>query len=210
MENNKIVNNQPNQNSEPKKEFNKPKKNFNNSPSKDGLYEKTVLTKRINKTTKGGRRGRFSAAVVVGDKKGLVGFGIGKAVEITEAIRKAAKNARKNVVKVLINKKSGLCHDVFAKFGASEVLIKTAPVGSGIVAGGVIRTILTLAGFKDCCSKNMGSSCLNNMAVATIKALLQQRTYKEINNARFSTMGPDKKPLPPNNFNKLFKGGYNK
>jgi small subunit ribosomal protein S5 len=169
------------------------------SRPKDDIEEKTVMTKFINKTTKGGRRSRFSALVVCGDKKGRVGFGLGKSKEITVAVKKAGQAARNSMVKVLINKKGGIYHEVSTKFGATKVLLKTAPVGAGIIAGGVIRTILELAGYKDVCAKNVGrASSPTNMATATINGLLSQKTPRVIAGERGLTT------------EQLFKGGFNK
>jgi len=147
---------------------------------KDGLEKRTVMTKFINKTTKGGRRSRFSALVIVGDKKGRVGWGKGKSIEISTAVAKAEQNAKKNIVNVLINKKGGLYHDVYLKKGTTKLLLKTMPVGSGLKAGGVTRTILELAGYKDACTKNLGNSSPINVAQATIEALLMQKDSKTI------------------------------
>jgi small subunit ribosomal protein S5 len=177
----------------PRQQFNKPR-TFTRTPNE--YEEKTVMTKFINKTTKGGRRSRFSALVIVGNRKGKVGYGIGKSKEISVAVKKATDDAKKNVVNVLINKKGGLYHEIVAKSGATKILFKTAPVGSGIVAGGVIRTILELAGYKDVCSKNMGSGSPINMAQTTIQALTSQKTPMQIAESRGLSM------------KQLFKGGH--
>ncbi|MDR3249629.1 MAG: 30S ribosomal protein S5 [Mycoplasmataceae bacterium] len=179
--------------------------------AKDEFEEKTVMTKRINKTTKGGRRGRFSALVIVGDRNGRVGYGLGKSVEISNAIKKASKDARKNLKTFLINKRGGLFHDLYAQNGATKILIKTAPVGSGIIAGGVIRVILELAGYKDACSKNLGSNSPINMAQTTFKALSQLKTPMQMARERFAKVSFDEngKKIVGGNLNKLFKGGHN-
>lgn len=159
-----------------KKSFGK----FNNS----GFDSQTVEIKRISKTTKGGRRMRFSALVVIGDKNGKVGYGIGKATEVPNAIKKATKNARNSVRKVIINKKGTLYHEVIGYAAASKVLIKPAKPGTGIVAGGAIRSVIEYAGFKDVYTKNLGSNTKTNMVQATLNALLNQKHPSTIANLR--------------------------
>ena len=142
----------------------------------DGFIEKMVDVKPVNKTTKGGRNMRFSVLVVIGDKKGQVGFGMGKSKEIPNAIKKANKNARNNITKVVMNKRGTLYHEVVGKSCAAKVLIKPAPEGTGIVAGGAIRAVIELAGFKDVYTKNLGKNTAVNMIRATINGLKQQKT----------------------------------
>jgi len=144
--------------------------------SEDGMSEKVVAIKRISKTTKGGRNMRFSVLVVVGDKKGSVGFGMGKSVEIPNAMKKATKNARNNITKVTMNKRGTLYHEVVGKSCAAKVLLKPAPEGTGIVAGGAIRAVIEAAGFKDVYTKNMGKNTAVNMIRATINGLKAQKT----------------------------------
>ncbi|GMO14152.1 MAG: hypothetical protein Ta2E_04270 [Mycoplasmoidaceae bacterium] len=185
---------EPTHSSKPTYGANKPRSQ--RAPSE--FEEKTVMTKFVNKTTKGGRRSRFAALVIVGNRKGKVGYGTGKSKEISVAVKKATDDAKKNVVNVLINKKGGLYHEFEVKQGATKILFKTAPQGSGIVAGGVIRTILELAGYKDVCCKNMGSGSPINMAQTTIKGLLSQKTPHQIAESRGLSL------------KQLFKGGHNK
>ncbi|WP_412032241.1 30S ribosomal protein S5 [Malacoplasma muris] len=165
--------------------------NFNKDASKSqqkkpvristtGYEEKVVGVKRISKTTKGGRSMRFSALVVIGDKKGLVGFGMGKSIEVPIAIKKALKNAKNNMFKIKMNKRNTLYHEVIGRHGAGRVLVKPAPEGTGIIAGGPIKVVLELAGFTDVYSKNLGKNTSLNMVRATIKGLLSQKTPKEI------------------------------
>ncbi len=165
--------------------------NFNKDSSKSqqkkpvristtGYEEKVVGVKRISKTTKGGRSMRFSALVVIGDKKGLVGFGMGKSIEVPIAIKKALKNAKNNMFKIKMNKRNTLYHEVIGRHGAGRVLVKPAPEGTGIIAGGPIKVVLELAGFTDVYSKNLGKNTSLNMVRATIKGLLSQKTPKEI------------------------------
>lgn len=148
--------------------------------STTGFEEKVVGVKRISKTTKGGRSMRFSALVVIGDRKGLVGFGMGKSIEVPVAIKKALKNAKNNMTRIKINKKFTVYHEVIGKHGAGKVLVKPAVEGTGIIAGGPIKVVLELAGFRDVYSKNLGKNTSLNMVRATIKGLLSQKTPKEI------------------------------
>lgn len=148
--------------------------------STTGFEEKVVGVKRISKTTKGGRSMRFSALVVIGDRKGLVGFGMGKSIEVPVAIKKALKNAKNNMVRIKFNKKFTVYHEVIGKHGAGKVLVKPAIEGTGIIAGGPIKVVLELAGFRDVYSKNLGKNTSLNMVRATIKGLLSQKTPKEI------------------------------
>ena len=134
------------------------------------LEEKVVSIKRVTKVVKGGRRFRFTALVVVGNKKGLVGFGFGKAKEVPDAIRKAVDDAFKNIVKVNI-KGSTIAHDVEVKFNASRIILKPACDGTGVIAGGATRPVVELAGIKDILTKSLGSNNASNVVRATIKAL---------------------------------------
>lgn len=145
-----------------------------------GYEEKVVGVKRISKTTKGGRSMRFSALVVIGDKKGLVGFGMGKSIEVPVAIKKALKNAKNNMYKIKMNKNCTLFHEIIGKYGAGRVMLKPAKEGTGIIAGGPIRVVLELSGFKDVYSKNLGKNTSINMIRATLEGLLNQKTPKEI------------------------------
>jgi small subunit ribosomal protein S5 len=153
---------------------------FNKKPARSrvdamGFEEKVVAIKRISKTTKGGRHMRFSALVVLGDKNGKVGYGIGKSTEVPNAIKKAIKNARNNVTKVIMNKRNTVYHEIIGRHGASKVLLKPAPEGTGIIAGGAIRAVIELAGFKDIYTKNLGSNTALNMVQAAIDGLVKQR-----------------------------------
>ena len=161
-----------------KENLNEPKKPQKISTT--GYEEKVVGVKRISKTTKGGRSMSFSALVVIGDRKGFVGFGMGKSIEVPVAIKKALKNAKNNMFKIKMNKKFTLYHEVIGKHGAGKVLIKPAIEGTGIIAGGPIKVVLELAGFKDIYSKNLGKNTSLNMVRATIKGLLSQKSPKEI------------------------------
>lgn len=165
---------------------NKPNKIVKQSVT--GLEEKIVGVKKISKTTKGGRNMRFSALAVIGDRKGNVGFGLGKSIEVPVAIRKALKSAKNNMYKVKMNKNFTLYHEVIGKHGAGKVLIKPAPKGTGVIAGGPIKVVLELCGFKDVYSKNLGKNTSLNMVRATIKGLQMQKSPKEYATLRDKTL----------------------
>lgn len=146
----------------------------------DGFEQKVVKIKRINKTTKGGRKMRFSVLLVIGDRKGNVGFGMGKSIEIPNAMQKALKNAKNNLTKVIMTKKGSIYHDIVGKACAAKILLKPAPLGTGIVAGGAIRTVIELAGYSDIYTKNLGKNTPANMIQATINGLKAQKTVEYI------------------------------
>lgn len=138
--------------------------------NREEFEEVIVNIGRVTKVVKGGRRFRFTALVVVGNKKGLVGFGFEKAKEVPDAIRKAVDDAFKNIVKVNI-KGSTIAHDVEVKFNASRIILKPASDGTGVIAGGATRPVVELAGIKDILTKSLGSNNASNVVRATIKAL---------------------------------------
>lgn len=138
--------------------------------NRDEFEESIVNIGRVTKVVKGGRRFRFTALVVVGDKKGTVGFGFGKAKEVPDAIKKAVDNAFKNLVKVNI-KGSTIAHDIEHKYNASKILLKPASEGTGVIAGGATRPVLELAGVKDILTKSLGSNNPATVVRATIEAL---------------------------------------
>lgn len=144
------------------------------------LEEKVISIGRVTKVTQGGRHFRFSATVAVGNRKGLIGIGNGKANEVPEAIKKALQAAQKNVVKVALLDNRTIPHEATAKVGRSVVLLKPAKEGRGIIAGGAARAVLELAGVKDIVSKSLGSNTQVNVAKATLEALLMQRTPEHI------------------------------
>ncbi len=125
------------------------------------LEEKVVDIKRVTKVVKGGRNMRFAALVVVGDKNGHVGVGLGKAAEVPEAIRKGKEDATKSLVEVPINDNGSIPHDWTGKFGSASVLLKASPEGTGIIAGGPARSVLELAGYKNIRTKSLGSNNIN-------------------------------------------------
>ena len=149
--------------------------------SKKNLLEETVVSiSRVTKVTKGGRHFRFSATVVVGNRKGLVGIGTGKANEVPEAIKKAIQAANKNVVKVALIDNRTIPHEAIAKMGRASVLIRPAKEGTGVIAGGAARAVLELAGIKDIVSKSLGSNTKINVAKATLEALKMQKTPEKV------------------------------
>lgn len=166
------------------KENNTKKQPIKRSLSPDGFEERIVKIKRISKTTKGGRIMRFSALVVIGDKKGTVGFGMGKSNEVPDAIKKAIKNANNNLVKVKMNKNGTVYHEMNGRHGASKILIKPAPIGKGIIAGGPVRAVVELAGFQDIYTKSLGANTAINMIRATVNGLTGQFSPQEIANLR--------------------------
>lgn len=144
------------------------------------LFEEEIINiGRVTKVTKGGRHFRFSATVAVGDRKGQVGIGSGKANEVPEAIKKAVAQATKNVVRVSVVGGT-IPHEAIGVRGASKVLLKPAAKGTGVKAGGPVRSVLELAGVHDILSKSLGSSTKINMAYATLNALRSQRTKEHV------------------------------
>lgn len=165
------------------------KKNNNRREVRKSPYEeKVICVSRVSKTTKGGRTMRFAATVAVGDRKGKVGLGTGKANEAPEAISKALKAAEKNIVTVNLVEGRTLSHEVIGTCGAAKVLIKPAKAGSGIIAGGPVRNVLELAGVKDIVSKSLGSNTQINTAKAAMNALKAQRSAEHIAELRGKTV----------------------
>ena len=146
--------------------------------SKLELEDKVVDIKRVTKVVKGGRNSRFACLVVVGDKNGHVG--VGKAVEIPEAIRKGKEDAAKHLVTVPVNENGSIPYDWNGEFGSATVLLKSAPEGTGIIAGGPARNVLELAGYKNIRTKSLGSNNKQNVVLATIKGLSEIKTPEEI------------------------------
>ena len=144
------------------------------------LNEKVVSIKRVTKVVKGGRNMRFTALVVVGDGNGHVGAGLGKATEIPEAIRKGKEDAAKNLISVALDENDSVTHDYIAKFGGASVLLKKAPEGTGVIAGGPARAVIEMAGIKNIRTKSLGSNNKQNVVLATIEGLRQIKTPEEV------------------------------
>ena len=152
------------------------------------LNEKVVSIKRVTKVVKGGRHMRFSALVVVGDGNGHVGAGIGKAIDIPEAIRKGKEDAMKKLVSVPVDENGTIPHDFVGKFGSASVLLKKAPEGTGVIAGGPARSVIELAGIRNIRTKSLGSINKQNVVLATIEGLSQLKTPEEVAKLRGKTV----------------------
>ncbi|TCT14083.1 SSU ribosomal protein S5P [Natranaerovirga pectinivora] len=148
--------------------------------SKLELKERVVSIKRVTKVVKGGRNFRFAALVVVGDENGHVGAGLGKATEIPDAIRKGIEDAKKKLIKVTLDDNGSITHDYQGDFGSASVLLKRAPEGTGVIAGGPARAVLELAGIKNIRTKSLGSNNKQNVVIATIAGLRQLKTPEEV------------------------------
>ena len=144
------------------------------------LEDNVVTIKRVTKVVKGGRNMRFTALVVVGDGQGHVGVGLGKAAEIPEAIRKGKEDAAKKLITVSLDENNSITHDFIGKFGSASVLLKRAPEGTGIIAGGPARAVIELAGIKNIRTKSLGSNNKQNVVLATIEGLRQLKTPEEV------------------------------
>ena len=148
------------------------------------LEEKVVSIKRVVKVVKGGRNARFTALVVVGDRNGHVGAGLGKATEIPEAIRKGKEDAMKHLVEIPVDANGSITHDIIGRYGSAEVLLRKAPSGTGIIAGGTARAVVELAGITNIRAKCLGSNNKQNVVLATLEGLRQLKTPEGVARAR--------------------------
>ncbi|MCR5293659.1 MAG: 30S ribosomal protein S5 [Lachnospiraceae bacterium] len=158
------------------------RQNENKRMDKDenGLEDRVVAIKRVTKVVKGGRNMRFSALVVVGDKNGHVGAGLGKAAEIPEAIRKGKEDAEKHMIPVARTEYNSITHDNMARFGGAQVLLKRAPEGTGVISGGAARAVVELAGIRNIRTKSLGSNNKQNVVFATLAALKGLKTPEDV------------------------------
>ena len=155
-------------------------KKFNNPRKQDDYRDEVIDIRRVTKVTKGGRTLHFSATVAVGNERGLIGIGSGKSNEVVEAIKKARMQAVKNIHKITIVDERTISHEMIGTNGAAKVMIKPAKAGTGVIAGGPVRTVLELAGLKDVVSKSLGSNTKINTSKATMKALVSQKSASHI------------------------------
>ena len=151
------------------------------------FIEKVVYLNRVSKTVKGGRVMKFSALVVVGDGKGTVGYGLGKAAEVSEAILKGIADAKKNMVKISLAGNT-IPHEIIGKFGAGEVLMKPAPEGTGVIAGGAVRAVMEAVGVTNIRSKSLRSNNPQNVVKATMQGLMALRTPEQVAQIRSKTV----------------------
>lgn len=147
---------------------------------RDGMEERVVQVRRVTKVVKGGKQMRFRAVVVVGDKKGQVGVGLGKAKEVVSAVQKAAVNARRNLVRVPMTKYSTFPHRSDGDYGAAKVMLRPASPGTGVIAGGSVRIVLELAGVENALGKQLGSDNALNNARATVAAVQKMKQYSQV------------------------------
>ena len=160
----------------------------NNAKPKSDLEDKVIEIRRVTKVVKGGRQFRFAATVVVGNRKGMVGLGTGKAKEMPDAVKKATQAANRNLINVELIDNRTISHEIIQKEGAVKVMLKPATEGTGVKAGGPVRDVLELAGVKDVLSKCLGSRTKINMARATLNALANQKSPEHVAKLRGKTV----------------------
>ena len=155
---------------------------YNKTPNNEApeFIEKVVYLNRVSKTVKGGRVMKFSALVVLGDGKGTVGYGLGKAAEVSEAIIKGIADAKKNMVKVSLAPNGTIPHDVIGIFGAGTVMLKPAPEGTGVIAGGAVRAVMEAVGIRNICAKCLRSNNPQNVVKATMEGLKSLRSPEQV------------------------------
>ena len=185
--NNKPVEQQSKPKNDRRNNNRRPRRNTS-SKSKTDLEEKVIDINRVTKVVKGGRKMRFSATVVVGNRKGKVGIGTGKANEMPDAVKKATQAASKNLINIELIDNRTISHEITMKAGAVRVMLKPATEGTGVKAGGPVRDVLELAGVKDVLSKSLGSSTKINMARATLNALKAQKSPAHVAELRGKTI----------------------
>lgn len=171
--------------------------NNNDNSSNDSEYKEVLVSvKRVAKVVKGGRRFSFSVVIVAGNGKGLVGYGLGKAKEVMDAKTKASQAAKKSLMKVSLKENRTIHHDVLGNSGAGKVLLRSAPAGTGIIAGGSMRAVFEMLGLHDVVAKSLGSSNVHNMVGATFDALKRLSSPKQIaerRNKKISEIFADRK-----------------
>ena len=163
-------------------------KRRDNDKDENGMEDRVVSIKRVTKVVKGGRNMRFTALVVVGDGNGHVGAGLGKASEIPEAIRKGKEDAQKNMISVARTEFQSVTYDNTGKYGGAVVLLKRAPEGTGVIAGGPVRAVIELAGIKNIRTKSLGSNNKQNVVFATIQGLKELKTPEQVARLRGKTV----------------------
>ncbi|MGK7369151.1 MAG: 30S ribosomal protein S5 [Candidatus Halalkalibacterium sp. M3_1C_030] len=165
------------------------RRRHNITPTNLNLEEKLVHINRVSKVVKGGRRFSFNAIVVVGNKDGIVGHGLGKANEVSDAIQKGFDNAKKNLIKVPMTQTGSIYHSIVGKEGAGEVLLRPASEGTGVIAGGPVKALLDIAGIENILTKSLGSSNPHNMVKATYNALKNLTDPVEVAQRRGVSLG---------------------
>lgn len=155
------------------------KKNIKNKEIENNWEEKVVQVKRVTKVVKGGKKLSFRAVIIVGNEKGQVGVGLGKATDVIGAVKKGVTDAKKNIISVPITKDQSVPHRINGISGAAQVMIRPSAPGSGVIAGGAVRTVLEMAGIKNILTKQLGSNNILNNARATINGLENLRTFKQ-------------------------------